>query len=514
MPDTVLVTAPDANQGVLSPTLSDAIAAAQLYASQAQSADADAIAARAGAIDAQSAALNSAASAAASAALAAEYAAEANGGSTGATTLSADLLIDTNTLIPNPKNVPFFRGDGTQVPDGAIVFLPNQTNGRQNGLWRYIYGTNTLVRADNYQPASTIKQPILVEIGDGGTVYAGATWALVSPASATIDVDATSWQDASLSAGVQPPSSFVAGPTNPSSGPRPALVRGLTPQDSALYKPRQTSNTYYPQSIYLNLNRHGYVSRLSYATSPWDQRSAIIDTINRFTTTIFEETAFVNGTIPVPSGKRLVFCGTGLNGNCKVYQYNTSATVFDLSGATDVCFEGELDIQYVGRSATAVKAIRATSGALTRVRLDHVATKGVDYAINLSPASYSYVRIGTVLVDDAALDIPLLVGGATTTGLETVRVGSVETQPAVTIVGDANKVYTPFIDGETLIYSGAITATRNVTLGTSNRVGNARLTVYHAGSGSSINVLGLKTIAPGSSAKIAFAALGAPVLAG
>lgn len=71
MADTVVVTAPDAAAAVLSPTLTDAIAAAQLSATQAMGAATAAMTAETIVNNAESVALNAASSAAGSAAAAA-----------------------------------------------------------------------------------------------------------------------------------------------------------------------------------------------------------------------------------------------------------------------------------------------------------------------------------------------------------------------------------------------------------------------------------------------------------
>jgi hypothetical protein len=112
--DTVVVTAPDSALAVLQPTLSDAIAAAQLYGSQTKTANDAAIAAAAICNSAEAVALAAAASAQASASAAA-----ASAGGTGIITSVAGLPAGSEGLrafATNGLKIGETTGSGTGVP--------------------------------------------------------------------------------------------------------------------------------------------------------------------------------------------------------------------------------------------------------------------------------------------------------------------------------------------------------------------------------------------------------------
>jgi hypothetical protein len=111
MVDTVVVTNPDSAIAVLQPTLSDAIAAAQLYAGQAGAAQAIVMAAQASINAAEIAAL----SAAASAQAAASAAAAAAGGGGISTTVAALYLLPGLT-----EGLPAWATNGRKVSEGPM----------------------------------------------------------------------------------------------------------------------------------------------------------------------------------------------------------------------------------------------------------------------------------------------------------------------------------------------------------------------------------------------------------
>jgi hypothetical protein len=109
MVDTVIVTSPDTAIAVLQPTLTDAIAAAQMYATQVAAAQAIVLAAQAGVNAAETAAL----SAAASALSAASAAAAAAGGGGISTTVAA-----LNALPGLIEGLPGWATNGRKIGEG------------------------------------------------------------------------------------------------------------------------------------------------------------------------------------------------------------------------------------------------------------------------------------------------------------------------------------------------------------------------------------------------------------
>ena len=125
MADTVVVTAPDAAAAVLSPTLTDAIGAAQLSATQAMNAASEAMAAETIVNNAETVALNAASSAAASAAAAA---AAVSG--TGIITTVALLPVGTEgfrAYATNGRKI----GEGSGSGSGVPVYF-------SSGSWRVV----------------------------------------------------------------------------------------------------------------------------------------------------------------------------------------------------------------------------------------------------------------------------------------------------------------------------------------------------------------------------------------
>lgn len=110
MTDTVVVTAPDAALAVLQPTLTDAVAAAQLYASQVATANAAIISAEASCNNSETIALGAAAAAQASA-----NAAAASVGGGGISTSVAGL-----SLISSPgEGTPAWATNGLKIGEST-----------------------------------------------------------------------------------------------------------------------------------------------------------------------------------------------------------------------------------------------------------------------------------------------------------------------------------------------------------------------------------------------------------
>jgi hypothetical protein len=123
--DTVVVTSPDVNAAVLSPTLSDAIAAVQFYAAQVAAAQTVILAAQGTCINAENVALAASSSATASAAAAA-----ASGAAGGISTTVALLPAGTEGLsafATNGRKI----GEGVGAGTGVKVYW-------SAGLWRSI----------------------------------------------------------------------------------------------------------------------------------------------------------------------------------------------------------------------------------------------------------------------------------------------------------------------------------------------------------------------------------------
>lgn len=106
MTDTVVVTAPDSAMAVLQPTLTDAIAAAQLYASQVATAQAGVMAAEASCNNSETIALGAAAAAQASA-----NAAAASVGGGGISTTVAGLAL----VVSPTEGLPAWATNGLKI---------------------------------------------------------------------------------------------------------------------------------------------------------------------------------------------------------------------------------------------------------------------------------------------------------------------------------------------------------------------------------------------------------------
>src|SRR5437016_12343432 len=124
MVDTVVVTAPDANSGVLYPTLSDTIFAAQIYAQQTAAAQAVVLAAEAAVNNSENVAINAAASASASAAAAA---AAAGGGISATVALLPAGTEGLQAFATNGRKI----GQGPGAGDGVRVYF-------SAGFWRCV----------------------------------------------------------------------------------------------------------------------------------------------------------------------------------------------------------------------------------------------------------------------------------------------------------------------------------------------------------------------------------------
>ncbi|WP_374307850.1 hypothetical protein [Methylocella sp.] len=300
------------------------------------------------------------------------------------------------------------------------------------------------------------------------------------------------------------------GPWQPYYGPRVATPRNLTSFDLPTDRPRSSATIYFPRTISRAVSRVGYVSDYISPSGVWSNQGALLAMLNEYNTIVIDRTLYFTSEITLPAGKRIEFTSSGRYGPTKILQFNPAASIFTLS--SDVDIRGLMVVEYVFRSNAATKALK---GAASRVRIEALEAKGVDYAINLSGA-LADVWIGSVGVDNIGTDVPLYIGASPgTTGQESVRCQRVRNQPNVTTVTNANKTYTPHLDGRVLVYSGAMTANRSVTIASNTCIGSGEFRVSHQASGGfTVDVAGLKTLSNGQTAHVGFTGDGIATLLG
>lgn len=429
---------------------------------------------------------------------------------TDATQLTALLLRNVNTRLPNPSlsSGGNFLADGESVQDGQTVFLSNQNAPATNGVYSYALATNTLTRVPEFAAGETFSQPVFVEI-TGGNDFANTFYSLSSPGSGIIGVDPTTWVDADTGAGVQAPNTFSAGPARPFYGSRPSSSRRLTPFDTAHYD-NDISLTNFSQSVYANLNRFANASDYVQPASPFSNAAGINAAIALNSVVVFDKPVYLKSQLTLKSGTRLVF-------RSDVFMDSVNASFCDLSGMTDIIFEGNLRLLYLRRATAGVKAIKGTG--FTRFRADRIYTEGVEANISVSGTIKGF-NVATLAVGDLASDTPLFLSENHVIGTNAKDsfVGRIEGAPLTqTLVQNANFNYYPYTYAEVVNLTGAMTTNRTVVLTVlRNCTHGKRARFVHQGTGGFTWSIGaLKTITNGQFAEVAFdGTVGAWVLTG
>lgn len=257
----------------------------------------------------------------------------------------------------------------------------------------------------------------------------------------------------------------LMGPWQSYDQPAAPTIRNLTPYDTPKYYPSQTI-TLFPGSLYRK--RTGRVSEYLAAGQPWQQQAAINACLAEHNVIEFDQAVYLDGTITGPlSGKRLVFLGSGLGGPSRIFMLDSAHPVMDLSGVSDLVFEGDCIVEYVQRSAAGVKAFLSTT-TLTRFRAERIVTAGVDYNFYLSGAAAG-VDIEALGVGNSATDAALtLLSGYT--GIGTVRIGRIEGLAAVKHYTTSAITLTPFVSPRVAVYDTVIGADHTGILSPGNVV--------------------------------------------
>jgi hypothetical protein len=421
-------------------------------------------------------------------------------------TVEADYAVGTNVALPNPNvsiSTGNFIADGQVVVTGKRILLLGQTLAAQNGLWVYDQPTNTLTRPADYYTGMGLVVPFSVYItdGDSGGIYIDTTWGIRSPLVVTVDTDATIWTDA-LGNGVQYSNTFVAGHYSPTARARPSTIRPLETTDQPRYTVDYDADAF-PQSIYTNLNNFGYVSRFIQQSTPFANRTAINNCINRHNVIIFDVPVYLSSQITAPiSGKRFVFLGSGSGGPHKVFMDSTTASFMDLTGTHDVAFEDDLIIEYLARGTAGLKAIKSSTG-FSRFKADRIFTKGVDFAFSVT-GTIDGIDIDRIGVASLSTDNPLNISSTSAPGGASFRVGRVDGIPAYAIdTTSVNWTFTPFANSPVTSLNATLAANRTLTLSLVNAIEGYKARFLHNGGGGfTWSIGGLKTISIGQQAEV------------
>lgn len=426
------------------------------------------------------------------------------------TSINADVLSAKNVVVTGPalSTAGNFVVDGQIVTDTMRVFLDNQTNPVETGVWQYVQATNMLIRPPDFANGLKITQPFYVTIALGDN-FSGLTYGLTSPLSPTIGVDGMTWSDTENSGGLQAANTFVGGAYQPFYTKKPALPRHLVSTDVPPYRV-SLGITSFAQTLYINLNNYGRISRYIQSLNPWSMSAAVNQMITEHNVCEFDRAVICKTQISAPlSGKRLIFLGSGMMGPNRVFMDTMISSFLDISGTTDLRLDGDLTIEYIQRASASIKAIKSSS-TLTRFRADRILTKGVDFGLYVGGAMNGFtlgsagVNFGWDPTNGFTSETPLYIASSTT-GLNTASVTRIEGILATqTAPANVNYTFVPFQNSSVQFITGTQTANRTISLSLQNAVEGYRARFVNSTPASAFSyaIGGLKTITTGQSAEV------------
>ena len=381
--------------------------------------------------------------------------------------------------------------DGYAPQDGDVIFLAAQTNAAQNGLWVYSASGNSLSRpTDNtYNSGQTVTVPFYVSILYG-VAYAGNIFELESPQTVVVDTTASTWVTTS-GKGEMAASAFMAGPSIPYYPPAISSLRNLVSTDMPFFQASEeiSARISFP---YLSLNNFGYVSRYIQSSNPWNHSTAVSFAAYEHNVIIFDKATYLATQLTPQagtkwSGKKFVFTGSGPSGPNRSFMTSNSSFI-DLSGCSNVEFEGQCVIEYINPLYTA-NAIKWTS-ALTNFKADRIYTIGAAKAV-YADAAVNGLNINSIGVDSVASSPFVLISAAASAG-EYNRIGQVEGLAIIqNVTPSANITIIPFQYSPVVVFNVGAAAPRTMTLSLQNTThGYRQRFQYPVMSSSAITIAG------------------------
>jgi hypothetical protein len=393
-----------------------------------------------------------------------------------ATVIVANWLSDINRALPHPalSGAGNLVVDGNVVATGDIVHLIGQTDPVSNGCYAYDTPTNTLARTAPMLGGTVIAAPLVCQV-QSGDLYGGAAFEMIED-EVTVGATPSTWASGATGASFMAANMAVLGPRLPYSQARPGTQRSLTAEDLWTYRTWRSAASATNQSIYLNLNNFGYLSRFLRPGNLWVGRAALQQCIAEYSTIIFDRAAYLEAQVGVPiSNKRFVFTGNGWNGPNRIFVSTQNVSFLDIGGSQNVRFEGQCVIEALIAITGSVRAIKAVT-PFTNFRAESIWSRGFTTALLIDTA-FTGLSVDELNTFNYPAEQPLVLSVNTTTSSATARIGGLLPLPAFeAVVGNVNTNFEATVDSPIVQITGPMTADRTHTLLTRSAYRDAEFT--------------------------------------